>query len=174
MYALIKDGEVLAHPYSITDLIRSRPGTCWPRDGISDERAAEFGCVKLAPTEAPSFDPATEALDHATPILVDGVWTQQWAVRALTQEQKDAIHAASVPQAVTMRQARLALLGAGLLDDVQTAINAMEEPAKSAAQITWDHSTEVQRDNGLVAQLAPALGLTSAQVDALFIAAAAL
>lgn len=174
MYALIKDGEVLAYPYSITNLLRARKDVCWPRDGISDQRAAEFGCIKLAPTEAPSFDPATEALDHATPVLVDGVWTQQWAVRALTQEQKDAIYAASVPQAVTMRQARLALLGAGMLAAVQTAIDAMQEPAKSAAQITWDHSTEVQRSNGLVAQLAPALGLTSAEVDSLFIAAAAL
>jgi hypothetical protein len=81
---------------------------------------------------------------------------------------------AIVPQAVTMRQARLALLAAGVLGDVQTAITAMDEPARTVAQITWDYSTEVQRQNGLVSQLAPALGLTESQVDDLFIAAAQL
>lgn len=80
----------------------------------------------------------------------------------------------AVPFAVTMRQARLALSGAGLLSSVQSAIDAMEEPAKTAAQITWDYSTEVQRDNGLVSQIAPGLGLDDAAIDALFITASGL
>lgn len=79
-----------------------------------------------------------------------------------------------IPQAVTMRQARIALHAAGALAGVQAAITAMEEPARTVAQITWDHSTEVQRNNGLVSQLASALGLTESQVDDLFIAAAQL
>lgn len=79
--------------------------------------------------------------------------------------------AEQVPPVVTMRQARLALFDAGLLDDVEAAINALPEPAKTRAQITWDKSQEVQRENGLVSQLAPAMGLTPAQIDALFIAA---
>jgi len=82
--------------------------------------------------------------------------------------------ATPVPQRVTMRQARLALLAAGLLPAVEAAIDALAEPAKSAARITWDHSQEVYRTNGLVSQLAPALGLTDAEVDALFIAGDAL
>lgn len=81
----------------------------------------------------------------------------------------------AVPQVVTMRQARLALLGAGLLDDVEAAIDAIADGTeRAAARITWDHSQEVQRTNGLVSQLAPALGLTAEQIDALFVAAAAL
>lgn len=78
------------------------------------------------------------------------------------------------PSAVTMRQARLALLSAGMLDAVTAAIDALSEPTKTAARITWEYSTEVQRHNGLVSQLAPGLGLSSAQIDALFNAAAAL
>jgi hypothetical protein len=89
-------------------------------------------------------------------------------------EAVDRTESPSVPQSVTMRQARLALLGAGKLAAVDAAINAMSEPAKSAARITWDHSQEVMRNNGLVPQLAAALGLTSAEVDGLFIAAAQL
>lgn len=80
----------------------------------------------------------------------------------------------TVPAAVTMRQARLALLGAGLLSSVEAAIDAMEEPTKSAARIEWEYSNELQRANALVAALGPALGLTGAQVDALFVAASAL
>ena len=73
-----------------------------------------------------------------------------------------------------MRQARLALLGAGKLAAVDAAINGMPEPNKSAARIEWEYSNEVQRHNGFVSALGPALGMTSAQIDQLFIAAAKL
>lgn len=79
-----------------------------------------------------------------------------------------------VPQDVTMRQARLALLGAGKLSLVDAAIDSMPEPQKSAARIEWEYSNEVQRNNGFVAALGPALGMTEEQIDQLFIAAAKL
>ena len=79
-----------------------------------------------------------------------------------------------VPSSVTMRQARLALLGAGKLAAVESAIDALSEPAKTAARIEWDYSNEVRRHNGLVASLGPALGLTDAEIDALFRVAAGL
>ena len=75
-----------------------------------------------------------------------------------------------IPQSVTMRQARLALLGAGLLDTVETAIAG----AGPAAKIEWDYATEVQRSAGLVPAMATALGLTDAQIDALFVTASTL
>lgn len=81
---------------------------------------------------------------------------------------------APVPAEVTMRQARLALLAAGLLDDVEAAIAGMDEPAKTAAQIEWEYSNALQRDNALVAVLGPALGLSENQIDSLFRAAAQL
>ena len=80
-------------------------------------------------------------------------------------------HPPVVPPSVTMRQARLALLGAGLLDDVDAAINALPSPQKEAARIEWEYSQEVQRHNGFVSVLAPLLGLTEAQTDALFLVA---
>ena len=77
-----------------------------------------------------------------------------------------------VPQAVTMRQARLALLAVGLLDDVENAIDAIPDvTARRAALIDWEYATDVRRDSPLIAQLGPALGLTNAQIDELFIAA---
>lgn len=79
-----------------------------------------------------------------------------------------------VPKSVTMRQARLALLGAGLLDDVEAAIAALPSPQKEAAKIEWEYSQEVQRHNSFVSVLAPMLGMTVEQTDALFIGAAQL
>lgn len=80
----------------------------------------------------------------------------------------------AVPASVTMRQARLALMAAGKLAAVESAIAALPDPAKTAAQIEWEYSNEVQRHNGFVSQLAPALGMSEAELDALFIAAKAL
>lgn len=80
----------------------------------------------------------------------------------------------SIPQAVTMRQARLALLAAGKLALIAPAIAAMPEPQQSAANIEWEYSNEVQRNNSFVGMLGAALGMTSTELDALFVAAAAL
>ena len=79
-----------------------------------------------------------------------------------------------VPQEVTMRQARLALLENGLLANVQPAINSLPEPDKTKAQIEWEYSNALQRGNPFVAVLGAALGLSSQDLDDLFIQASAL
>ena len=79
-----------------------------------------------------------------------------------------------IPQEITMRQARLALLDIGLLANVQTAINTLPEPDKTKAQIEWEYSNALQRDNPFVTTLGTALGLSSDDIDNLFITAAGL
>lgn len=71
---------------------------------------------------------------------------------------------------VTPRQARLALLVAGLLDQVDAAVTT----AGGATKITWDYATEINRNDPLITSIGAALGLTSAQIDALFAHAATL
>lgn len=78
------------------------------------------------------------------------------------------------PAAVTMRQARLALLAAGKLASVSTAIAALPSPQKEAAQIEWEYAATVDRDGALTVLLGSALGLSAAQLDALFLAGSAL
>lgn len=75
---------------------------------------------------------------------------------------------------VTMRQARLALLGAGLLPSVNAAIAEMTGSQGEAARIEWEYSQEVQRDRGLVAALGTQMGMSATQLDALFSAASAI
>lgn len=69
---------------------------------------------------------------------------------------------------LTMRQARLALLGVGLLDEVEAAITTPEN------RIWWDYSTTVERNHPLVNAVLTALGKTEAEIDDMFIGAALL
>lgn len=81
---------------------------------------------------------------------------------------------APVPETVSPRQARLALLGIGMLDAVEQALAAIPGPQGKAALIDWEYATEVQRSSPLIAALGPALGLNSEQIDDLFRAAVGL
>ena len=81
---------------------------------------------------------------------------------------------APVPEVVTMRQARLALLGAGLLAQVNTAVANMPGAEGDAARIEWEYAQEVRRDSPLVAALSVALGLTDETLDNLYKVAAGL
>jgi hypothetical protein len=72
-----------------------------------------------------------------------------------------------VPVAVTMRQARLVLHQIGKLPAVDAAI----AQADATAQIEWEYAHEIRRDAALVIGIGAALGLTEAEIDALFIAA---
>ena len=72
-------------------------------------------------------------------------------------------------QLVSPRQMRIALVMSGIsLDIVESAINSLPEPNRTMAKITWEYSVEFQRNNPLLVAVAPALGLTSKQVDDLF------
>lgn len=79
-----------------------------------------------------------------------------------------------IPQVVTMRQARLALLSAGKLAAVATAIAALPSPQKEAMQIEWEYATEVRRASPHIKTLMGALGFDDAALDVLFVQAAKL
>lgn len=79
-----------------------------------------------------------------------------------------------IPQTVTMRQARLALLKINKLSQVPVVISSLPSPLKEEAEITWEYSQEVDRNNGFVPQIAPLLGLTNEDLDQLFIDASKL
>ena len=72
----------------------------------------------------------------------------------------------SVPTVVTMAQAQLALLAAGHLDAVEAAVAQMSREA----QILWRKANTVVRGDPLLIELAALLGLTEADIDALFVA----
>lgn len=95
----------------------------------------------------------------------------------ITEEEAEALRpvpAITVPDNVTMRQARIALLQAGLLDAVNNAIASMQGSSGDAARIEWEFSNEVKRNQPLVLAMKPILGLTDDQLDQLFLTASQL
>lgn len=76
-----------------------------------------------------------------------------------------------VPSSVTMRQARIALLNAGLLSQVDAAIESLPEPQKSRVRIEWEYSNTVERNGTIIPSLAHAMGLDDEQIDGLFVEA---
>ena len=77
-----------------------------------------------------------------------------------------------VPIQVSQAQARIALLDAGYLDLVEAAIQQMPGIEGRRARITWEFASFIRRDDPLTLQMADALGMSIAQMDALFIYAA--
>ena len=119
------------------------------------------------PTDVPEFfgtcpDDADTQIDGVLGVYVQADWETM---------RDDEMRARNpVPQQVTMRQARLALLGAGLLDDVEVVIAA----AGRAAQLEWEYAAVVDRSNPAVAAVQQQQGMTDAQIDDLFREAAKL
>ena len=144
------------------DHVRAAYPECSIPDGIAFE---EF--VPYEPSAIPEHNTYTHTVQELPPVLVEGVLTQRWEV--VTRG------APVVPATVTRRQARQALLLAGLLNQVPAAIAAIPDPVlRDMAQIEWDDSQTFERHRPLLIQLASALGLNSAALDNLFIQAAQL
>lgn len=79
-----------------------------------------------------------------------------------------------IPDMVTMRQARAALLESGLLQSVNAAIAGMPGNDGDLARISWEYSQHVERNWPLVSMLRASLGLTESQINNLFVSASKL
>ncbi len=136
-------------------------------DGVAVEVWTDGG-LGIVPTDvfvpglASQFEPVPDEI-KAGWSLIDGVWTAPPPAPE------------PVPvQTVTMRQCRIALLDAGLLDAVQSSIATMPGTEGERARIDWEYAQEVRRDWPLISYMAGDLGLTDEQVDALFVTASAI
>ncbi len=97
------------------------------------------------------------------------------AAQAELQAKLDALTGGvidGVPQQVTAFQAKAALLDAGLLPQVESIMAQDSTPA--LAKLAWATAQVFNRSSPTVAAMASALGLTDAQIDALFVAGAAI
>lgn len=119
------------------------------------------------PTDVPEFfgtcpDDINVQIDGVLGVYVQADW------ETMRDDEMRARNPA--PQQVTIRQARLALLSAGLLDDVEMVITA----AGRAAQLEWEYAAVVERSNPAVAIVQQQQGMTDEQIDGLFREAAKL
>ena len=123
------------------------PATLTAKQAEMDEALATAQADHVAELAAKDAEIARLTALIPAPVIVDGV-----------------------PQTVTMRQARLALLSAGLLDLVTETVAG----AGQAAQIEWEYASDVGRNATLIQTLAGVMGLTDEQLDGLFVLAATL
>lgn len=162
-FTITADDGVDSFTHSYSTGFANQPATPTPFADLTEAKVIEW--IKRDAGAENQFEQSADAelvaykQRKAEPVLSSGT---PWA--------PDAQQGPIIPRSVTMRQARLALKAAGLLAAVQAAVAAAGE----TAQIEWEYSNEVQRNSGLVPALAASLGLTGAQIDALFLAAAAI
>lgn len=107
------------------------------------------------------FDPKIHYFDLTIPAPVDGKWTFYKTVKFKLP-----------PTKVTARQARRALLEVGLLDAVDAAIDSItDETVKKRIRIDWEYATEIERNSEFVTLITEKLGMTTEQVEGLFVLA---
>lgn len=143
--------------YSLGELKRDNPNVSFPKNP-SAAILADYGVHILNKDPVPTADIVNEGPIEER----SGEWWQTWTSRDLTAAEKRST------MSVTMRQARMALLQQNKLADVATAIAAMPDGQREAAEIEWEYGSTVLRLSPLVVSLGPALGLSEDDLDNLF------
>lgn len=129
-----------------------------------DGKAEQFRVVPLAVTEAPTHDPITQSVMRDGCELAGGAWQYKWRIDDLSAEQIAANQAALIPQSISPRQIRQALTRAGLRAPVEAAIAAGDQDIKD----WYEFATAFERSNQHVIDMGTALGVSDAQLDALW------
>lgn len=88
-----------------------------------------------------------------------------------TIEIKEEQELIEVPQEVQLWRIRTILKSMSFEESIETVLNNLVEPTKTAALCIWNYGTSVERNSQTVALLQTALQLTSEQVDDMFIEA---
>lgn len=96
------------------------------------------------------------------------------SLQALIDRRELPVLPPRVPREIAQWRARTVLDLAGLLPAVESTIAALTGPGAGIVRHAWQSAAPLARHGPTVSVLAPALGLTDEQVDAMFIQAAEL
>jgi hypothetical protein len=165
----------------------STPNTSYPSPFVPPE---VYSPVFNAPR--PVYDDITQVVILDKPLLTTkGHYEQQWKVTARfteytndkgevvtkLQQENAAVEAkrlASVPASIAMAQARAILIIAGHMDTVLSALANITGVEGKLARSKFEFSVTVQRNDPLTQAMKDILGLTSLEMDDLFIRASKL
>ena len=131
LYVQAIDSQIVAYPYTQTDLIRDNPSTSFPSGGISPASLAEWNLFPVHFADQPEVAPLAQRVVELAPMYDGQSWIQQWAVEALSQ---DEINANAAQQAAAVRADRNARLAA--TDWTQIADSTADKPAWAAYRQT--------------------------------------
>jgi len=109
LYVQAINNQIVAYPYTQTDLIRDNPSTSFPSGGISPASLAEWNVFPVHFADQPVVDTLAQRVVELAPLYDGQAWIQQWAVEALSQ---DEINATTAQQASAVRGDRNARLAA--------------------------------------------------------------
>jgi len=102
-------------------------------------------------TPQPQYDPTTQ----------NCIWQDcQWVINQIV---------IPIPQIIPNWSLRAQLQIIGLFDDVQSMIDNLTGTEKIVAVQQWEYGNQVERNHPLVIQIGTELGLTSQQIDQIFI-----
>lgn len=88
MYVKTENGAVTQYPYSYQKLIAENPNTSFPQS-MPDNQLDSWGVFPVTTTAQPTPAPG-QIVEEITPVEIGGAWTQQWNVRAATQQETDS------------------------------------------------------------------------------------
>ena len=127
LYVQAINNQIVAYPYTQTNLIRDNPSTSFPSGGISPASLAEWNVFPVHFADQPAVDPLAQRVVELAPLYDGQAWIQQWAVEALSQ---DEINANTAQQAAAVRADRNARLAA--TDWTQIADSTADKAAWAA------------------------------------------
>ena len=140
-------------------------------NGVLDEAfLAKQNIVKVEYEAQPVIDDFTQDVEQdkfAT--LENGIYTIKYRVLPKTEDEIVEYRKSQVPKSITPLQAKLQLLKLGLLDEVEALATG-----DRTSQLYWEYASVVERDNAVLLLMANSIGLTSEQVDEMFIEASKL
>lgn len=106
MLAFVENNEIIKYPIDILDLQQKFPNTSFSVP-LDRNQLSSYGVVEVEEIPAPQIDNLTEKITETTPVLVEGIWTQQWMVESLPEiEQQQNIEG----QKISVRLERNRLL----------------------------------------------------------------
>lgn len=140
-------------------------------NGVLDESfLAKQNIVKVEYEAQPVIDDFTQDVEQdKLATLENGVYIIKYRVLPKTEDEIIEYRKSQVPQSITPLQAKLQLLKLGLLDEVELLVTG-----DRTSQLYWEYASVIERDNEILLMMAEQLGLTSEQVDEMFIEASKL
>ena len=157
---LIEDGEVSLMFANVS----------FPNGVLDESFLAKQNIVKVEYEAQPVIDDFTQKVEQdKLATLENDVYIIKYRVLPKTEVEIVEYRKSQVPQSITPLQAKLQLLKLGLLDEVETLVTG-----DRTSQLYWEYASVVERDNAILLLMAEQLGLTSEQVDEMFIEASKL
>lgn len=142
----------------------------FPNRVLDETFLAENDIAKVEYGAIPVVDDFTQKVEQdKLATLENGVYIIKYRVLPKTEDEIVEYRKSQVPQSITPLQAKLQLLKLGLLDEVEVLVTG-----NRIAQLYWEYASVVERDNEVLLLMANSIGLTSEQVDEMFIEASKL